>query len=339
MSQFFKNKHLIFLSILITLFFAGVYSASARTATIRAEEAKKERALTITGSLQKMLTMRIAQYQAFASTSLASLPKADREVLNTEILASIARMQKTLDDISSTSTSTSTKVKSDSKMIPPHVSLTQEDTILNMKMNILVNAFKPSAKEMRASFVRSMSTTTSTTTKKAEKNSLLKQQSVATSSASIDIPKKTTPLVFSKTSFVKASLIHQVITATTIQDVQAVQAAISGKVLPKKVVVEKKTVVPKKKVVVEPEIIEKTIEASSTQMITETIGDDSVSTTTVETVETNSSGDQATTTPDTSGTQNSGEPAAATTTTESVIPPEVPVTDITTTSSSSPETN
>ncbi len=304
MQRFFKNQHLIFLSIFLTLFFAGVYSVSARISPNSAMAVRKQQALGPTELLQHMLTVRIAQYQAFASTSISSLPKNDRDVLNSDIQSSIVRMQMALDAISSSTLSEKNL---------SNTGLTEVDTLLNMKIVILATLFKPSTKDIHASRV------VSTSTQKLNSfNPVIALRSpMASSTISKNIARPVT-FVFSKTTSVKAVILHNLITATSVKDIVDIQNALLGKVQQKKTSIDKKISEPQKSEPIDMAPVENAQEASAT-------------------VNSGASDDVGTTTSN-EATQTI-EQSTVSTTTEQAVQPEVSVDDSGEVASSTPVTN
>ena len=209
MKAFLMRKRMVVFWVVALSFVAITYTAYAYVAVNKAggNHVGKIDSASAVKSLQKMLDMRIAEYQAFASTSLPSISKADRAVLSAEIEGSIARMKATLAASSSpvmklTSTNaSSTKYLSFVRNLQNKSAenSAREDTLLSLKMGVLMLAFHPAYGEQISN-------------------------KLATSS-----PFLLTPL--SATSTVSADIIHSIIIATSTNDIISLQKEVSGLVI------------------------------------------------------------------------------------------------------------
>ncbi len=158
------------------------YVAHAATVTTKSSAPSHFDPALAKKAQEKNLRARIAQYQTFASSTLASLKPDDRKLLSTQIKASVAHAQQSLDTLEGKNTTVKNilqKILKKSPSAPTSPVFGREDTLLAQKMGLLRAAFHFSATStVSADLLHKLITATSTKAIQSLQKDFLSQSSV-----------------------------------------------------------------------------------------------------------------------------------------------------------------
>jgi|GEM_PF-2864274 hypothetical protein len=231
----FKNKAVFFVLALVvgSTLVMGTYVHAASNQTTY----KKPDFSTIQSSVEKMLDSRISQYTAFASAAASStISSSDQAIILGEIDAAIPHMQTSVTAVQN-ATDTASIIKAERQGSAVDI---QSDSLLQDKMSLLNVVFRTASRQSRV--VINMPRTASSTTYAMDdlkiSSSTMKNRRMASSTYSrpqrpFQISTATTTTI-TLNPLISADIVHQIINATSFQDISALDKEVFGILFPKK---------------------------------------------------------------------------------------------------------